>query len=69
MGGEFLCEALGLQVPKELSAYITLLNGLVTSGVVFRRSREGVDESSAAEMAFQDLAAVFGKSLLKEINS
>lgn len=64
---EFLVEALGIRVPKELSGYLTVLNGLVTGGVVFRRTREGVQRSSPAEMALQDIAAIFGKLLLFEM--
>lgn len=67
--GEFLIEVLGFAVPKELSAYLTVLNGLVTGGVVFRRTREGVQRSSPAEMALQDFAAVLGKLLLFEIGA
>lgn len=64
---EFIMEAIGLDVPKGLSAYLTVLNGMVTGGVVFRRTRQGVERSSSAEMAVQDMAAVFGKYLLSEL--
>lgn len=52
---EFLVTTYGGRIPAELSALATFYNAMLTRGVVFRRTREGLSSTPAHHRLGQDL--------------